>query len=289
MGAAGQKLLAPNGRRDMTTVQHHPHPQPPRRAHDPKARAVAKAVYDALHPRSVILFGSRARGDFRRDSDVDLLVITDGDYLDNDEYMAACDAANAKSAEVYGVRGGFGVDVVYMSAEDFRDCRRAKNHVAGQAAKDGVDMNGEPIAPDGQTPDNTPDIHQRIITARRNLDDLRINVVNSASQEAVGFFAQQALENALKGWISALDDEYDNTHYLSKLMATIRMHPAEDESDAGERLRWLTNYAVKYRYAGATIEMDDRRELLRVVNETVEAIIARISELTGRTNWYGAE
>ena len=258
-------------------------------AHDPKARAVAKAVYDALQPRSVILFGSRARGDFRRDSDVDLLVITDGDYLDNDEYMAACDAAHAKSAELYGVRSLLGVDVLSMSAEKFRDCRRAKNHVAGQAARDGVDMNGEPIAPDGQTPDNMPDIRQRIITANRNLYDLRINVINAATQEAVGFFAQQALENILKGWISALDDEYGNTHNLSELMATIRMHPAEDESDAGERLRWLTNYAVKYRYAGAVIEMDDRRELLRVVSETVEAIIARISELTGRTNWYGAE
>ena len=257
--------------------------------HDPKARAVAKAVYDALNPRSVILFGSRARGDFRRDSDVDLLVITDGDRVDKDEYMAACDAANAKSAEMYGARRKFGVDVVYMSADEFRDCRRAKNHVAGQAAKDGVDMNGEPIAPDDQEPDNMPDIRLRIITARRNLDDLRINVANRASQELVGFLAQQALENVLKGWISALDDEYDNTHYLSELMATIRMHPAEDESDAGERLRWLTNYAVKYRYAGATIEMDDRRELLRVMNEIVEAIIARISELTGRTSWYDSE
>ena len=254
-------------------------------AHDPKARAVAKAVYDALNPRAVILFGSRARGDFRRDSDVDLLVITDDDRVGKDEYMAACDAAHAKSAELYGARSLLGVDVVYMSADEFRDCRRAKNHVAGQAAKDGVDMNGEPIAPDGQEPDNMPDIRLRIITARRNLDDLRINVANRASQELVGFLAQQALENVLKGWISALDDEYDNTHYLSKLMATIRMHPTEDESDAGERLRWLTNYAVKYRYAGATIEMDDRRELFRVMNEIVEAIIARIGELTGRTNW----
>ena len=250
------------------------------RSHDPKARAVAKAVYDALQPRSVILFGSRARGDFRRDSDVDLLVITDGDYLDNNEYMAACDAAHAKSAELYGVRSMLGVDVVSMSAEKFRDCRRAKNHVAGQAARDGVDMNGEPIAPDGQTPDNMPDIRQRIINARRELRTLNILVDADADQEPIGFHAQQALENALKGWISALNDEYGNTHNLSALMSTIRMHPAEDESDAGERLRWLTNYAVKYRYAGAVIEMDDRRELFRIVSDTVSAIMERIEILT---------
>ena len=248
--------------------------------HDPKARAVAKAVYDVLRPRSVILFGSRARGDFRRDSDVDLLIITDADRMDKDEYMLACDAAHAKSAEVYGARSPFGVDVLNMSAEKFRHCRRAKNHVAGQAARDGVDMNGEPVPPDDQEPDNMPDIRQRVANTRRNLDDLRINVENSASQEIIGFLAQQTLENALKGWISALDDEYGNTHNLSNLMAIIRMHPPEDESDAGERLRWLTNYAVKYRYWGVEVHMDDRRELLRIVSETVSAIIERIRTLT---------
>ena len=248
--------------------------------HDPKARAVAKAVYDALRPRSVILFGSRARGDFRRDSDVDLLIITDADRMDKDEYMLACDAAHAKFAEVYGARSPFGVDVLNMSAEKFRHCRRAKNHVAGQAARDGVDMNGEPVPPDDQEPDNMPDIRQRVINARRNLADLRINVENSASQEIIGFLAQQTLENVLKGWISALDDEYGNTHNLSALMAIIRMHPAEDESDAGERLRWLTNYAVKYRYWGVEVHMDDRHELLRIVSDTVSAIIERIRTLT---------
>ena len=141
-------------------------------------------------------------------------------------------------------------------------------------------MNGDKIPPDGQEPDNMPDIRQRIDNADRLLDDLRINVVNRASQETVGFLAQQALENILKGWISALDDDYGNTHDLSELMKTIRMHPAEDQSDAGERLRWLTDYAVKYRYLGAIIEMDDRRELLRVMSETVSAIIARIRILT---------
>ena len=254
-------------------------------AHDPKARAVAKAVYDALRPRSVILFGSRARGDFRRDSDVDLLIITDADRLDNDEYMLARDAAHAKSAEVYGVRRRFGVDVLNMSAEKFRHCRRAKNHVAGQAARDGVDMNGDRIPPDGQEPDNMPDIRQRIANAKRNLSDMRVTVENSASQEAVGFFAQQSLENALKGWISALDDEYGNTHDLDILMVTIRMHPSEDESDAGERLRWLAKYAVEYRYEGARIRVVDRHELLRLLSETVLAIIDRIGELTGVREW----
>ena len=258
--------------------------------HDPKARAVAKAVYDALRPRSVILFGSRARGDFSEDSDVDLLIITDADRMDKDEYMLACDAAHAKSAEVYGARSGFGVDVLNMSAEKFRHCRRAKNHVAGQAARDGVDMNGEPVPPDDQEPDNMPDIRQRIINTRRNLSDMRGAVEGEGfSQEIIGFLAQQTLENALKGWISALDDEYGNTHDLDILMVTIRMHPSEDESDAGERLRWLSNYAVEYRYEGARIRVVDRRELLRILSETVLTIIERIGDLTGVREWGDIE
>ena len=248
--------------------------------HDPKARAVAKAVYDALRPRSVILFGSRARGDFRRDSDVDLLIITDGDRMDKDEYMLACDAAHAKSAEVYGARSLFGVDVLNMSADEFRHRRRAKNHVAGQAARDGVDMNGDRIPPDGQPPDNSPDIRQRIANAERELRTLDILVNANADQEPIGFHAQQAVENALKGWISALNDEYGNTHDLSDLASTVRNHLEEENSDAGERLFWLTRYAVECRYEGATVQMDDRRELLRIVNETVSAIIERIRTLT---------
>ena len=41
-------------------------PYPP----DPKACAVARAVGEAVHPDQVILFGSRARGDFTPDSDI---------------------------------------------------------------------------------------------------------------------------------------------------------------------------------------------------------------------------
>ena len=141
-------------------------------------------------------------------------------------------------------------------------------------------MNGEPVPPDNQEPDNMPDIRQRIANAERELRTLDILVNANSDQEPIGFHAQQALENALKGWISALDGEYGNTHDLSDLAATVRAHPEEEASDAGERLFWLTSYAVEYRYEGATVHMDDRRELLRIVNETVSAIIERIQTLT---------
>ena len=251
---------------------------PTLKAPDPKACAVARAVGEAVHPNRVILFGSRARGDFSPDSDVDLLVITDSDPLDNGSYRRASSIAHGKAKALYG--GSIGVDLVEMSVVDFHYGRRARNHVAGQAVRDGFDTNGDKANYDNPAPSNWPDVKQRIANARRCLSDLKVLTENSrSSQELIGFTAQQALENALKGWISALDADYVNTHDLADLAVIVRQHPAENDTPAGERLAWLTRYAVRYRYAGAQVVIDDRSELLEAVTGTVEAIIARIRAL----------
>ena len=259
-------------------IQSAPTAPPP----DRRACAVAKAVYDELRPASVIVFGSRARGDFRPDSDIDLMVIVDSDDAGggaNNLYSAGSRAAFAKARELYD--GLLNVDLVRMTESQFQDRRRARNHVAGQAARDGFDMNGEKIQPDNQEPTNWPDIRQRIANAERNLRDLEKMIEAEGSQEIIGFLAQQSIENALKGWISALDDDYRNIHDLGDLMAIVRSHPEEEDTPAGEQLVWLTKYAVKYRYEGAVVEMDDRWELQSIVSDTVGAIIERIHALAG--------
>ncbi len=246
---------------------------------DPRACAVARAVEEAVHPDRVILFGSRARGDFNADSDIDLLIVTSSDQLGRRESERNRAVAHRKIEEVYD--HWVGVDLVHMSANAFRYGRRARNHVAGQAVRDGYDANGDKVNYDNPEPTNWPDIRQRIVNAERELRVLNDLVEADSAQEAIGFHAQQAIENALKGWISALDADYGNTHDLSKLMAIVRRHPGERETPAGEQLMWLTEYAVKYRYEGAVVEMDDRFALLKGVTETVHAIIARIRMLTG--------
>ncbi len=245
---------------------------------DPNACAVARAVGDAVRPDRVILFGSRARGDFSPDSDVDLLVITDSDTMDNGSYQRASSIAHGKAAELYG--GSIGVDLVRISEGDFHYGRRARNHVAGQAVRDGFDTNGDKADFNNPEPSNWPDVKQRIANARRELGVLKILVEANAAHEAIGFHAQQALENALKGWISALDEDYGNTHDLATLAAIVRQHPGENHTPAGERLAWLPEYAVRYHYAGAAVLLHDRSELLEAVTGTVTAIIDRVRMLT---------
>ena len=53
--------------------------------YDRRALAVAQAAYDAVAPETVILFGSRARGDYRADSDIDLLLIVVDDAKEGTE------------------------------------------------------------------------------------------------------------------------------------------------------------------------------------------------------------
>ena len=246
-------------------------------AADPRACAVARAVEEAIRPDRVILFGSRARGDFRPDSDIDLLIVTGPGPVDRRAYQRTSAVAHHKVEQVYGEP--MGVDLVHLSEDAFHDGRRARNHVAGQAVRDGFDANGDKVNYDNPTPTNWPDIRQRIANAERELRVLNILVEGNADQEAIGFHAQQAIENALKGWISALDTDYRNIHDLAELISIIRRHPQERDTPAGEQLTWLTSYAVEYRYEGAQVQMDDRFALLAGTTETVQAIIDRIRTL----------
>ena len=247
---------------------------------DPKAVAVARAVYEAARPEWVILFGSRARGDYREDSDIDLMLICEG-RMSKDDYMKAQRAATSAVRNVY--RRRHGVDLLPMDKREYLRCRGGINHVAAQAARDGVDMNGdkEEYEPDAEQSFDWEDVRQRVINADRNLRDVEAMAVSGVSQEAIGFHAQQALENILKGWISAIGESYENTHDLDTLMGIIRDIPDEWDTPASEELGWLTRYAVRYRYTGAVIEMDDPAELHRAIARTVAAIEERIKGLIG--------
>ncbi len=165
---------------------------------DPKAVAVARAVYDAVRPEKVILFGSRARGDYRADSDIDLLIISDG--KSKGRYMKAQNAASEAAQRIYG--DYFGADLVWMPREKYMECRGGINHLAAQAARDGVDMNGEKeeYEPDPESTFDWADVRQRVINANRELISMDVQISGSGPQEGIGFHAQQALENVLKGW-----------------------------------------------------------------------------------------
>ena len=247
---------------------------------DPKAVEVARAVYDAIPLESVILFGSRARGDHRPDSDIDLMLIY-AERISKEDYRRASIAAHAAADRIYDTRM-LSVDLVLMPKSRYMRCRGGINHVTAQAARDGFNMNGDKQEYERATqPFDWGDIRQRVINTDRELITFEKLLETAAPQEAIGFHAQQALENILKGWISAVGAEYGNTHRLDELMGIIRNIPKEQDTPAGEDLRWLTHYAVEYRYEGAVLKLDDPLDLYHYIDRVVDAIYERIKTLTG--------
>jgi predicted nucleotidyltransferase len=92
--------------------------------------AVRRLVRD-LRPRAIILFGSRARGTSRPDSDYDLLVISD-EIRDYDEVYRPV------------VGTGLPCDVVPCSVAAWRDAQRDAGGVLRDARDEGVVLYGQP-------------------------------------------------------------------------------------------------------------------------------------------------
>ena len=127
-------------------------------------------------------------------------------------------------------------------------------------------------------------------------------------QELIGFAAQQAVENALKGWISAIDGEYRNIHHLKELADILLDNTAEGSSPARAELEalveytalteaqratlrlndrdphdWLSLYAVLYRYGGVEhrLDLDEYRDLQERIGRAVTAFVAETFRITG--------
>ena len=128
---------------------------------DPIGLAVARAAHEVAKPNTVILFGSRARGDHRVNSDVDLLVI----YRKGNPTSTSL-IKRAIKAYFTDHPPEVGVDIIPMEKEKFDYSRRAKNHVAAQALRDGIIMSDEKLDFSNQYqddyPDSWPDVKDRI-------------------------------------------------------------------------------------------------------------------------------
>lgn len=264
---------------------------------DAQALTVARAVYDAIQPENVVLFGSRARGDYSPDSDIDLLVLTapEDQAASTDQHsawMRAREASLVPRQDLYAQMPG--LDLLFMSVAQFQFCRTARNHVAGNALREGVPVNEpqwrrqqrekphrEPDVPDH---DQWPDVRQRCRVAYRNLRALYSAVVAPLpDDETIGFHAEQAVENTLKSWISALGLSYTymRDHNLDALMRTLQATGEDSRLSVAtaETLTWLSKYAVTYRYGEAILPLENPLGLLQATLHLVDRVTRETSRL----------
>jgi HEPN domain-containing protein len=101
--------------------------------------------------------------------------------------------------------------------------------------------------------------------AHKDLNTLRILAgAPDADPEILGFHAQQAIEKALKAWLSFLGAEYSRTHSLGVLISEIEETGATVPEYFYD-LVYLTSFAVQFRYeAFSGLQHDiERTELLK--------------------------
>ena len=93
---------------------------------------MVRAIVDEADPEQVILFGSRARGDERKNSDVDFIVV-------EAEPFGPERSRHKELVRLYHALAGFRIpaDVLVYSHDDVDYWRDSLNHVLARALREG--------------------------------------------------------------------------------------------------------------------------------------------------------
>ena len=160
----------------------------------PPIDADLEAVTAALtkvepRPGRVLLFGSRARGDARPDSDLDLLVVMPQATLTPQERQQAL---RSLRAALRPLPLSVGVDLVVVGEEDARRLAGSRWHVVARALREGKELH--------------------LGSLRGTLDP------GTFAEEDWGFLAQQTLERLLKALLVLHCQEPPRSHSLQRLL-----------------------------------------------------------------------
>lgn len=100
---------------------------------------MVETIVREVSPEAIILFGSRARGDARADSDVDLLII-------ETEPFSPQRSRRKEAARLYMALRGLAIskDILLYSRDEFEHWKNSMNHVAGRAFREGKILHGRP-------------------------------------------------------------------------------------------------------------------------------------------------
>lgn len=98
---------------------------------------MVQTIINEVAPETIILFGSRARGDARADSDVDLLVV-------ETEPFSPQRSRRKEAARLYMALRGMAIskDILLYSRDEFERWKNSLNHVVGRAHREGRVLHG---------------------------------------------------------------------------------------------------------------------------------------------------
>ena len=241
-------------------------------------RRIAHAAGSALDARCVILFGSRARGDYRSNSDVDLAIVAAETELTAQQRSDLRERARAAGLSV-GVPPVKHIDVTVWTEAEYRTKKRSINHVAGRAWREGLilygvheTLPGEEIVSELDNARELMRMCQRQLRGINNMHDETL-----FPEELFGFHAQRGAELAFKAWITLLGQRYERTHNVADLLAILADNGVS-EAQPFAHLTTLTPYAVKYVYEEIENPTMDRQFVASEVNALADLVAALLQQ-----------
>ena len=249
--------------------------------HDPNALLVARRLHEAVQPAVTILFGSRARGDYRPDSDIDLLLIAD-----QPPEPPARAAAKAVAADCVRrlYRPPVDCQVIWKTAAEAALMRRTINHMIARAFDEGVIMPRDPSQNPAERSDRDTDYEwsvtdERIRHAEQHLLTFRYLADGNMPDHSIGQHAQQAMEHALKAHISAAGVRYERAHNLYILLRQVQ------DADPDFGFTPESDYGILNQYAGSSDYYQPERPITeqpdfrRQVEADVARLLNRVAEI----------
>ncbi len=195
-----------------------------------------------FHPRRVILFGSRARGEAGPDSDIDLLVVVDDDApADKVTMQAGIEARRGYTLPA---------DVIPVRDQTFRRTAGIPGTLSRAALLDGVTVYER--VPAVMTEPEPADLRSSVAgwlrIARADMEVAGACITMVPPQLGVAaYHCQQAAEKLLKGFLVLAGTDFRRTHDLEALgHAVVTAYPALEPEIAPVHA-W-TEWGVAYRY-----------------------------------------
>ena len=259
---------------------------------DARALRVARSLRDAIDAECVILFGSRARGDWTERSDIDLMII-EPEIPEPDQQETIERVARGLMDKSYRDCRYMPVDFVYLTRDEYeRKSVHTLNHVARFARREGAKMPRNPTDFLGSDVPDDPDYcdepmerQLRIADANTHYRAMHAMMDAGLTDKVAAYNAHQVLEHAMKSLISAQGREYRHTHELDLLLGDIRANDPQLDLRPRSNLRQLNNFAGATRYGPLLTPISDYNDLANRVTDDLNRVYDEINRLTGEDPW----
>ncbi len=227
-------------------------------------KALLDGVVEQFRPVRVILFGSRARGDARPDSDYDLLVVVDDDLPDDRQgWRAVNDARRVYSGPV---------DILSWSNSAYEAERGVTGSLPWTADREGVVVYGHKVQLlTGDPAGVRPELAARWLAKAD--EDLRTAKLCAQADPPIvsmaGYHCQQCAEKLIKACLLLAEVPFGKTHNFGALIGQVpEGFPAEIVA-AMERVRGLTDWAFSGRYPSKLSKKEPEQPTLPAVERAI--------------------